>query len=405
MAATAQDTLSIILYYAYKIIEALHLIRARAILFSPTIKMGSRKTNHPRLTASDLHSPEFNHLYMYGEVTKESVNRLNASIETFERPVTLSLSKEFRVISTAKPIMLHINSGGGDSSAVISAVRNIRNSKVPVYTIVDGIAMSAAADILLAGHVRYAYPDALVLMHQHWELVRAIKRHEDNVVDSKVSTAYYEQYKRYYLANSKLDGPGLDKLLARDRYLTAPECKKLGLVDDVIIPPASATLKAFAKDNYESMSPGELLAAADPKPGLDINRRLNVVPIFSHMSHGEEDDDDDGYEESEQRIMKDPERMCLFAVQAISLINKTMTTTIMSPSRGGVNSFTGYSQTYQTDNSGIAVRGSTGCFDHHTDDIGHHIFDRPGRIDSREQLRLFLPALGHGLPRTLDLSL
>ena len=201
--------------------------------------------------------------------------------------------------------------------------------------------MSAAADILLAGHVRYAYPDALVLMHQHWELVRAIKRHEDNVVDSKVSTAYYEQYKRYYLANSKLDGPGLDKLLARDRYLTAPECKKLGLVDDVIIPPASATLKAFAKDNYESMSPGELLAAADPKPGLDINRRLNVVPIFSHMSHGEEDDDDDGYEESEQRIMKDPERMCLFAVQAISLINKTMTTTIMSPSRGGVNSFTG----------------------------------------------------------------
>ena len=83
--------------------------------------MGSRKTNHPRLTASDLHSPEFNHLYMYGEVTKESVNRLNASIETFERPVTLSLSKEFRVISTAKPIMLHINSGGGDSSAVISA--------------------------------------------------------------------------------------------------------------------------------------------------------------------------------------------------------------------------------------------------------------------------------------------
>lgn len=302
--------------------------------------MGSRKTNHPRLTAGDLHSPDFNHLYMYGEVSKESVNRLNASIETFERPVTLSLAKEFRVISTAKPIMLHINSGGGDSSAVISAVRNIRNAKVPVYTIVDGIAMSAAADILLAGHVRYAYPDALVLMHQHWEHVRAIKRHEDNVVDSKVSTAYYEQYKRYYLANSKLDGPGLDRLLARDRYLTASECKKLGLVDEVIIPPASATLKAFAKDNYESMSPGELLAAADPKPGLDINRRLNVVPIFSHTSQGEEDDDD-GYEESEQRGMKDPERMCLFAVQAIALINKTMTTTIMSPSRGGVNSFTG----------------------------------------------------------------
>lgn len=304
--------------------------------------MGSRKTNHPRLTASDLHSPEFNHLYMYGEVTKESVNRLNASIENFERPVTITLAKELKVISTAKPIMLHINSGGGDSSAVISAVRNIRNAKVPVYTIVDGIAMSAAADILLAGHVRYAYPDALVLMHQHWELVRAVKRHEDNIVDSKVSTAYYEQYKRYYLANSKLDAPGLDKLLARDRYLTAPECKKLGLVDDIIIPPTSATLKAFAKDNYESMTPGELLAAAIPRPNVDITRRLNAVPVFSQAaSETGTDDEDDDDNEAEQRNLKDPETMCLFAIQAIALINRTMTTTIMSSSRGGVNSFTG----------------------------------------------------------------
>ena len=304
--------------------------------------MGVPKSSHPRLTASDLHSSDFNHLYMYGEVSKESVNRLNASIENFERPVTMNLAKDLKIISTAKPIMLHINSGGGDSSAVISAVRNIRNAKVPVYTIVDGIAMSAASDILLAGHVRYAYPDALVLMHQHWEFVRAVKRHEDNVVDSKVSSAYYEQYKRYYLANSKLDGPGLDKLLARDRYLTAAECKKLGLVDEVIAPPTSVSLKAFAKDNYESMSHGELLAAALPKPGVDITRRLNAVPIFSQMtSHDDEDDEDEDSNESEQRHLKDPELMCLLAVQSIALINRAMTTTIMSSSRGGVSSFSG----------------------------------------------------------------
>jgi ATP-dependent Clp protease, protease subunit len=69
-------------------------------------------------------------------------------------------------IEERKPIHLHITSYGGsayDGWAIVSA---IENSKTPVYTYVEGYAMSMALPIFLSGHKRFLGKYASLLYHE-----------------------------------------------------------------------------------------------------------------------------------------------------------------------------------------------------------------------------------------------
>ena len=63
------------------------------------------------------------------------------------------------------PIKIMINSGGGDVQVMMTIIEAIKISKTPVYTVCFSSAMSAAAEILAAGHKRYALPGTCVMVH------------------------------------------------------------------------------------------------------------------------------------------------------------------------------------------------------------------------------------------------
>src|SRR5437764_3454216 len=69
-------------------------------------------------------------------------------------------------VEERKPIKLLINCYGGDVIACFSVIETIRLSKTPVYTYNVGKAFSAGGLILMAGHKRFTYKDAVVLVHQ-----------------------------------------------------------------------------------------------------------------------------------------------------------------------------------------------------------------------------------------------
>ena len=82
-----------------------------------------------------------NRLYFYSEVTRSKNLTLNKSI--------VELANYYAAIGTnlsTEPanLYLHINSYGGSVFAGLSSVDYIINSKVPVTTIIDGCAASAA---------------------------------------------------------------------------------------------------------------------------------------------------------------------------------------------------------------------------------------------------------------------
>ncbi len=273
------------------------------------------------LTASDLHGNSFNHIYLYGEVTVDSVKCIRRDLEALSKPIVIDVNG-VPIVSTPVPILLHINSPGGDLSAGLSAISAIQNCPVPVYTVVDGSAMSAAATILAAGHRRFAFAMSAVLIHQHWSFNSGVVRHEDVMSESVLSQAMYDQYKRYFLTKTKLKEKELDDLLLHDRVLSATEAKKMGLIDEIIASTQLKVVKEFAKHNYQAGLSNTDLKTKQAKPNkANARKHLNTLTLSGAEG--------------------DPFRTPLPTVQAIAAINKMATGNMMFPTGDGVRLYSG----------------------------------------------------------------
>ena len=130
------------------------------------------------------------------------------------------------------PIKVMINSGGGDVQVMLTVIKTMKISKTPVYTICFSSAMSAAAEILAAGHKRYALPGTCVMVHSGscsyggtMEQAESCKKY----VDALTKRATEE-----FVNNTKIDAKTLKKKGASDWYFDENEALEKGIVDAVI---------------------------------------------------------------------------------------------------------------------------------------------------------------------------
>jgi ATP-dependent Clp protease protease subunit len=131
-------------------------------------------------------------------------------------------------------ISLYINSPGGsvdDTMAIFDTMKFIGS---PVATYCIGRAESGGAIVLAAGSKgrRHALPHAKIMIHQPWGGVTGqaadIQIQAEEILKSK-------QMLNEVLA--QLTGQPVEKIskeTERDRYMTADEAKKYGLIDEVL---------------------------------------------------------------------------------------------------------------------------------------------------------------------------
>lgn len=92
-----------------------------------------------------------------------------------------------------RPIVIHIASPGGDLSTMFMLYHTLRNSKIPIHTINEGGAHSAAFLVFLAGDKRTMTPDATFVAHEGSNLMggtfkesrMAMKQYEREVLRMK----------------------------------------------------------------------------------------------------------------------------------------------------------------------------------------------------------------------------
>ena len=82
-----------------------------------------------------------NHIYFYGSVTTKNAVKLNTALKDITRKL-LNMQNEYSVDNLK--IYLHINSFGGSVFAGLSIIDTIIGNAVPVVSIVEGSAASAA---------------------------------------------------------------------------------------------------------------------------------------------------------------------------------------------------------------------------------------------------------------------
>jgi len=137
-------------------------------------------------------------------------------------------------LKRATEISLYINSPGGSVDDTMAIYDTMRFVASPVATFCIGRAQSGAALILAAGTKgkRHALPHAKVMLHQPWGGVTGqaadIKIQAEEILKAK--TMINEIF-------SKHTGQSVEKIAAeteRDRYMTAEEAQKYGLIDEVL---------------------------------------------------------------------------------------------------------------------------------------------------------------------------
>ena len=146
----------------------------------------------------------------------------------------MQFNKEDKGIEVNKrqPIILYVTSNGGEVDSGFELIDIIRNSKTPVYTVNLGYQYSMGFLIGLAGHKRFATPNAKFLMHDGSNFVynSGAKAQDQMEFQKKVE----ERIKQYIISRTNLSSDEYDSKLRVEGYLFAHEAKEKGFVDFII---------------------------------------------------------------------------------------------------------------------------------------------------------------------------
>ena len=160
----------------------------------------------------------------------EDVNHASASLVVAQ---LLFLESE----DPDREIYLYINSPGGSITDGMAIVDTINYIKCPVTTICVGLAASMGAVLLASGTKgkRFATPNAEILIHQ--PLIAGgglsgqtteIKIHADHMVKTR------EKLNKLLSERTGQDLATIERDTERDRYMTAEEALKYGLIDGIM---------------------------------------------------------------------------------------------------------------------------------------------------------------------------
>lgn len=184
------------------------------------------------------------HVYFSNEVTEKSMLQLTELVyEARDEAVeaTLRIAREQYLnnelttqtnIKLQPRITLYVNSYGGSTHSALSMVHTLQTLRVPVWTVVNGAACSAATLISLAGERRFITATSMMLIHQHstwfygtYQQLKDAKRWDDSL---------YKTLVKYYHDRTHLSKKALRKRLKHDWFMNAQTCLEDGFVDEVI---------------------------------------------------------------------------------------------------------------------------------------------------------------------------
>ncbi len=136
-----------------------------------------------------------------------------------------------------KDIYLYINSPGGSVYDALAIFDTMNYIKSDVQTVGIGVQASAAAFLLSSGTKgkRFILPNASVMIHQPSSGTRG--KVTDQEIDLRESLRVKKLLEEIMAKNTGQKHARIHEDMERDKWMTADEAKKYGIVDDVIKTP------------------------------------------------------------------------------------------------------------------------------------------------------------------------
>ena len=171
-----------------------------------------------------------NRIFFYSGVSRPKVLKLNKAV------INLNNNLRSRAISYGvsepSPIKLHINSYGGSVFAGLAAVDYIKKSPVPIETIIDGCAASAATLMSVVGAHRSMNRNACMLVHQlSGHMWGKFQEMQDDMQNSEM---LMKKIKSIYREHTRIPEDKMDEILKHDIWWDAEQCLEYGLIDEIV---------------------------------------------------------------------------------------------------------------------------------------------------------------------------
>jgi len=171
---------------------------------------------------------------IYSLLLKERIIFLGTGVNDVSANLIVAQLLYLNSLDQKKPISLYINSPGGVVYAGLAIYDAMQMIKAPVSTVAVGVTASMATALLTFGAkgLRYALPHATIHMHPtgggaqgYTEDVRIAMREQERLqtqlfhLMGKHTGHTWQELEQYFL---------------RDKYLSAPEARELGFVDEIL---------------------------------------------------------------------------------------------------------------------------------------------------------------------------
>lgn len=172
---------------------------------------------------------------IFSLLNKERIVMIGTPIMDYTAAIVVAQLLYLEKDNKEKPIMLYINSPGGDITAGLAIRDTMRMIRCPVHTIGFGQCASMAATLLASGEKghRGVLPSTRVLIHQPWQGGGGGQQ-SDVEIQARELRRMRDQIEKYL---SEDTGQPLEKIHTdcdRDFIMEAEEAVKYGLVDKVI---------------------------------------------------------------------------------------------------------------------------------------------------------------------------
>ncbi len=177
---------------------------------------------------------------IYSRLLKDRIIFIGSEINEVSANLIVAQLLFLQAEDAKKDIFLYINSPGGsvyDALAIYDTMQYITND---VQTVGIGVQASAAAFLLSSGTKgkRFLLPNSTVMIHQPSSGTRG--KVTDQEIDLKESLRVKHLLEGIMAKNTGQKPEKIHEDMERDRWMTAEEASKYGIVDKIISTPPKA---------------------------------------------------------------------------------------------------------------------------------------------------------------------
>lgn len=174
---------------------------------------------------------------IYSRLLKDRIIFLGTDVNEVTANLIVAQLLFLQAEDAKKDIFLYINSPGGsvyDALAIYDTMQYVTND---VQTVGIGVQASAAAFLLSSGAKgkRFILPNATAMIHQPSSGTKG--KVTDMEIDLKESLRIKHRLNEIMARNTGQSVKKIQEDMERDKWMTADEAKKYGLVDKVITTP------------------------------------------------------------------------------------------------------------------------------------------------------------------------